>query len=343
MAIHDLSAFRHDHAFDPGNRGAERRTWIVVGITAIAMVAEIVAGFLTGSMALLADGWHMSTHVVALSIAGIAYLLARRWSRDERFAFGTWKIEVLGAFTSALLLAVVALAMIFESTLRFVRPEAISFGPALVVAVIGLVVNIVCAMVLMGGHDHHGHDHHGHDHHGHDDHGHDDHGHDHGHHHDHDRHEGHGHAAGHEHDLNLKSAYVHVLTDALTSVLAIGALAAGLWAGWTWLDPAMGLVGGALVGWWAKGLLAESARVLLDREMDPVLVAQIRGAVQSDGDAEIADLHVWRVGRSSRAAVITIVADNPLAPEAYRARVSAIPGLAHVSIEVNRCPHGDCP
>src|SRR6478752_4883014 len=150
MAIHDLSSWQHNHTYDPGNRGAESRTWIVVGITAVTMVVEIVAGFLTGSMALLADGWHMSTHVVALSIAGIAYWLARRWSRDERFAFGTWKIEVLGAFTSALLLGVVALAMIFESTIRFVRPETIDFIPALTVAVIGLIVNLACAFVLMG-------------------------------------------------------------------------------------------------------------------------------------------------------------------------------------------------
>ena len=344
MAIHDLSAFRHNHVFDAGNLAGERRTWVVVGITAVTMVAEIVAGWLTGSMALLADGWHMATHVVALSIAGVAYLLARRWSRDERFAFGTWKIEVLGAFTSALLLAVVALAMIFESTLRFVRPEAISFGPALAVAVIGLAVNVVCALVLVGSpspppsptprftprapeaegeHDHHRDHDHDHDHHHH-------HGHSHDHH-------------GHHHDLNLRSAYVHVLTDAVTSVLAIVALAAGLWAGWGWLDPAMGIVGALVIAWWSKGLILDSARVLLDREMDPALVAQIRAAVQSDGDAEIADLHVWRVGRSSRAAVITVVADNPLAPEAYRARVASIPGLAHVSIEVNRCPHGDCP
>src|SRR4051794_15297451 len=150
MAIHDLSAFRHDHAFDAGNRAGERRTWVVVGITAVTMVAEIVAGWLTGSMALLADGWHMATHVVALSIAGFAYFLARQWAGDERFAFGTWKIEILGAFTSALLLGVVALAMIFESTTRFVRPETIDFLPALVVAVIGLAVNIACAFVLMG-------------------------------------------------------------------------------------------------------------------------------------------------------------------------------------------------
>src|SRR4029079_7713677 len=176
-------------------------TWIVVAITAVTMVAEIVAGWITGSMALLADGWHMATHVVALSIAGMAYALARRWSRDERFAFGTWKIEVLGAFTSALLLGVVALAMILESSARFVRPETISFGPALVVAVIGLVVNLVCAFVLMGGHAHAGHDH-GHDHHGHDHHSHDDHGHD-----DHDHGHGHDHGGGHAHDLNLRSAY----------------------------------------------------------------------------------------------------------------------------------------
>src|SRR5687768_12404575 len=151
MAIHDLSAFRHDHAFDPGNRPGERRTWIVVWITAVTMVAEIVAGWITGSMALLADGWHMATHVAALSIAGFAYLLARRWSRDERFAFGTWKIEVLGAFTSALLLAVVAAAMVVESVLRFFRPEPIDFVPALVVAGIGLAVNVASALVLAGG------------------------------------------------------------------------------------------------------------------------------------------------------------------------------------------------
>src|SRR6478752_7685159 len=171
MAIHDLSSWQHNHTYDPGNRGAESRTWIVVGITAVTMVVEIVAGFITGSMALLADGWHMSTHVVALSIAGAAYFLARRWSRDERFAFGTWKIEVLGAFTSALLLGVVAIAMVWESIHRLLTPESISFVPALVVAAIGLAVNLVSALVLEGSHGHdHGHD--DHDHHGHHDHGH---------------------------------------------------------------------------------------------------------------------------------------------------------------------------
>jgi cation diffusion facilitator family transporter len=323
MAIHDLSGFQHNHAFDPGNRAGERRTWVVVALTAATMVAEIAAGILTGSMALLADGWHMATHVVALTIAGVAYLLARRWARDERFAFGTWKIEVLGAFSSALLLGVVAAAMIWESAWRLVRPEAIQFGAALVVAGIGLAVNIVSALVLQHGP---GHDAHHHDH---------DHGHEHAHEHGH-----HGHA---HHDLNLKSAYVHVLTDALTSVLAIVALAAGWLGGWTWLDPAMGIVGALVIAWWARGLIAESARVLLDREMDSPLVGQIRTAIQSDGDAEICDLHVWRVGRESYAAVVTVVAERPLTPAAYRDRIAGLPALVHVSVEVNRCGHQACP
>lgn len=312
MAIHDLSGWQHNHAYDAGNLAGERRTWIVVAITAATMVAEIVAGFLTGSMALLADGWHMATHVVALSIAGLAYLLARRWARDERFAFGTWKIEVLGAFSSALLLAVVSLAVIVESLRRLFEPAPIDFAPALAVAGIGLAVNLVSAWVLADrGHDH-------------------------------DHHHGHGHAHD-THDLNLKSAYTHVLADAVTSVLAIVALAAGLWLGWMWLDPVMGLVGAGLIAWWAKGLLADSARVLLDREMEEPLVGRIRAAIESDGDAEIADLHVWRVGRASHAAVLTVVAHDPLAPDAYRARLGSIASLMHVSVEVNRCTDKDCP
>jgi cation diffusion facilitator family transporter len=332
MAIHDLSGWQHSHAFDPGNRAGEQRTWVVVGITAVTMVAEIVAGWLTGSMALLADGWYMATHVVALSIAGMAYGLARRWARDHRFAFGTWKIEVLGAFTSALLLGVVAVAMVWESVARLFSPEAINFAPALIVAAIGLAVNLASALVLEGSHDPAGeeHDHPaGHDHH---------HGHDHDHH-DH----GHDHPAHKNHDLNLRSAYVHVLADAFTSVLAIAALGAGLWLGWAWMDPAMGIVGAGVILWWSKGLLGDSARVLLDREMDAPVVGRIRTAIQSDGDAEIADLHVWRVGRASYAAVITVVAHHPLTPADYRERVAGIPSLAHVSVEVNQCPHGDCP
>ncbi|MEO7742533.1 MAG: CDF family Co(II)/Ni(II) efflux transporter DmeF [Usitatibacter sp.] len=347
--IHDLSRWQHEHAFDAGNRAGERRTWIVVALTAVTMVAEIVAGWLTHSMALLADGWHMATHVVALSVAGMAYWLARRWSRDERFAFGTWKIEVLGAFTSALLLMVVALAMVVESLQRLANPEKIQFEVALVVAGVGLAVNLLSAWVLHGssshGHDHGGHGDAGHDHRDHDHHADD--------HHDHDRqaHDRHAHdpldapaaGSGGHHDLNLRSAYVHVITDALTSVLAIVALAAGLWGGWAWLDPAMGIVGAVVIVWWGKSLIAQSARVLLDREMDAPVVRQVRDAIQTDGDAEIADLHVWRVGRASYAAVVTVVAHEPLTPAAYRARLAGIAALAHVSVEVNRCAHRDCP
>jgi cation diffusion facilitator family transporter len=331
MAIHDLSGWTHNHAYDPGNRAGERGTWTVVAITAVTMVAEIVAGVATGSMALLADGWHMATHVLALSIAGGAYLLARRWSRDQRFAFGTWKIEVLGAFSSALILGVIAIGVVVESVMRMVTPADIEFGPALGIAALGLAVNIVSAIVL--GHAHsqgHGHEHgHAHeDHHGHD--------------HDH----AHPHPAHHEkpaHDLNLRSAYIHVLADAFTSVLAIVALAAGFWMGVTWLDPVMGFVGALVILSWSKTLIADSSRVLLDREMDNPVVPQIRKAIETDGDTEIADLHVWRVGRASHAAVVTVVAQNPLAPDAYRARLAGISSLTHVSVEVNRCPHGDCP
>jgi cation diffusion facilitator family transporter len=309
MTIHDLGARRHSHAFDPGNRAGERRTWIVVAITGLTMVMEIVAGYVTGSMALTADGWHMATHVFALSIAGFAYLYARRWAEDERFAFGTWKIEVLGSFSSAVVLAVVAIAMVFESLRRLVNPEAIQYQAALVVAVIGLAVNLVSALLLHHDHDHdHGHEHHHHDH----------------------------------HDLNLRSAYAHVVTDAFTSVLAIVALLAGLWGGWSWMDPVMGIVGAAVILWWARSLLVDSARVLLDREMDAPVVPRIRSAIESDGDAEVADLHVWRVGRASHAAVITVVARDPRSPDEYRARLAGIPTLAHVSVEVNLCPHDKC-
>ena len=322
MARHDLSDFRHVHAFDDGNVAGERRLWIVVAITAVAMLAEIVAGWITGSMALTADGWHMGTHVAALGIAALAYRMARRWSSDSRFTFGTWKIEVLGAYSSALLLAVVALAMAVESVRRLVSPEPIDYAPALVVALVGLVVNLASAL-LLGGHDH-------------------GHGHGHG--------DGHGHAhgpdrdAGHRHgDLNLRSAYLHVVADAFTSVLAIAALAAGLYAGWAWLDPAMGIVGAVVIGGWAKGLIAESSRVLLDREMDSPVVADVRRAIECDGDAEIADLHVWRVGRERYACALTIVARAPLEAAQYRARLGPVAAVAHASIEIHRCPHYNCP
>jgi cation diffusion facilitator family transporter len=332
---HDLSGRQHSHVFDAGNRAGEVRTLMVIAVTAVTMILEIAVGWWSGSMALLADGWHMGTHVAALAIAALAYRYARRWASDSRFAFGTWKVEVLGAFASAIVLGLVGLAVAFESVVRLARPEPIDFKIALIVAVVGLLVNLVCALLLegAGGHSHAGHDHgHGHDH----DHEHAAPAHEHDHH-DHD----HGHGT-HGQDLNLRAAYVHVLTDAFTSMLAIVALTAGLWAGWTWLDPVMGLVGAVVIAVWAWGLMRDSARVLLDREMDSPLVGRVRAALESDGDAQVADLHVWRVGRDRYACIACVVADAPLAPDVYRARLTALPTIAHATIEVNECPAKSC-
>jgi cation diffusion facilitator family transporter len=318
---HDLGPWRHSHRFDRGNRDGETRTRWVLALTLVTMVAEVVAGWWTGSMALLADGWHMGTHAMALGIAALAYAVARRHGDDSRYAFGTWKIEVLGSFASALVLALVALAIGVESGLRLWRAEPVAAQTALIVAVIGLIVNLASAWLLhaapgdaaaaaQSGH-----------------------GHDHAHHahaHSHHAHTG---AA----DLNLRGAYLHVLADALTSVLAIAALSAALWLGWWWLDPLVGVLGAVVIAVWAKGLLRESANVLLDREMDHPLAKQLRAAVESDGDAKVADLHLWRVGREQFAAIVCIVADAPLAPAAYRERLRAHHELVHMSVEVNRC------
>jgi cation diffusion facilitator family transporter len=342
--------------FDSGNRRGEARTRVVLAVTLITMVAEIIGGWWTGSMALLADGWHMGTHSLALGVAAVAYALARRHARDGRYAFGTWKIEVLGGFASALVLAIVAAGITLESALRLWRAEPIAAGPALWVAVIGLAVNLVSAWLLHGaddGHDHgHTHGHgpsradvhalaetpgHAHAHAGEHDHDHPDHAQPHAH---ADR--AHASTDG-GHDLNLRAAYVHVLADALTSVLAIAALSGALWLGWWWLDPLVGVLGAVVIGLWSIGLLRQTAAVLLDREMDHPLTAQIRAAIESDGDARVADLHLWRVGRQHYAAIVSIVADAPLAPADYRARLAGYAALAHLSLEVNRCPRaGEC-
>ena len=321
---HDLSPWQHDHRFDAGNRRGETRTRWVLAITIVTMVAEIAAGWWTGSMALLADGWHMGTHALALGVAALAYSLARHHAADTRFSFGTWKIEVLGSFASALVLGIVAVGIVVESGLRLWRAEPIAIETALVVAVIGLIVNLASAWLLHGADDGHGHAHaHG--------------GHDHDH--DHDHHEHAGRAQGPKgHDLNLRAAYVHVLADALTSVLAIGALAGALWLGWWWLDPLVGVLGAVVIGVWAVGLMRESSAVLLDREMDHPLAHEIRQDLESDGDAKVADLHVWRVGRTQYAAIACVVADSPFAPSVYRARLARHEELVHLSLEVNRCP-----
>ena len=354
--IHDLEPWRHSHRFDRGNREGEARTRWVLALTLVTMGVEVVAGWWTGSMALLADGWHMGTHALALGVATLAYAMARGHAEDSRYAFGTWKIEVLGGFASAIVLTLVSAGIGIESALRLWRAEPLSAQTALVVAVIGLLVNLGSAWLLHGGASGHaGHEHtpgdthddaHGHTHHSSAEHG---HAHSHGHAHDqaHDQ----AHEPAHEPaqrsragtasaatDLNLRGAYLHVLADALTSVLAILALAAALWLGWWWLDPLVGVLGAVMIAIWAKGLLLDTANVLLDREMDHPLAQTLRGALESDGDAKVADLHLWRVGRAQFAAIVCVVADAPLAPAVYRERLAAHGELVHVSIEVNRCP-----
>ena len=336
---HDLAPWQHAHDFVVDRSATERRAWLVVAITVAMMAAEIGAGWWWHSMALLADGWHMGTHAVAIGVTGMSYWLARRWARDARFSLGPWKIEMLGAYTSALLLAVVAVSITAESVLRLLHAETVAYDESLVVAVIGLVVNLVCARLLQhapGGHGH-GHD----DGEGHGAHGHG-HGHSHGDGHDHPRHAAAAAPAtagtpAADHDLNRQAAYLHVLADAATSLLAIGALVAGKWLGWSALDALVGLLGAGMIAWWARGLLAQSATILLDREMDHPLAGEVRRRLESDGDAKLADLHLWRVGGDTFACAATLVADAPESADAYRGRLHGLPGLAHVTIEINRC------
>jgi cation diffusion facilitator family transporter len=313
MHTHDLSPWTHEHVFNEGNPAAERGTRAVMWITAAMMVIEIFSGWWFNSMALLADGWHMSSHAVAIGLSAFAYAAARRYSRDPRFAFGTWKIEILGGFASAIFLLGVAAMMVFGSVERIVSPEPIDYEAAIVVAVMGLAVNIVCAMILGGAYDHH-------------------------HHNDgHDRH----HSHDHHHDLNLKSAYVHVLADAATSVLAIIALAGGWIYGWSWLDPVMGIAGAVLVAVWAKNLLSETGKVLLDREMDHPIVQEIREVVETGpeaGETRITDLHVWRVGKAKYSCAISVVThDVSLMPRRVREQLSAHEEIVHATIEIQQC------
>jgi len=327
MSAHDLSAWTHEHSFHTGSPAAERGTRLVMWITLAAMVLEITAGWWFNSMALLADGWHMSSHAVAIGVAAFAYAAARRHAGDRRYAFGTWKIEVLAAFASAVFLLVVAALMVVGSVERLLDPQPIRYREAVAVAVFGLAVNLVCARVLAGSHDH--------------DHG---HGHGHGHGHAHAHAHGHGHDGhAHHHDLNLRSAYLHVLADAATSVLAIVALLGGWLAGWGWLDPAMGVVGALLVGAWARGLLRDTSRALLDREMDAPVVAEILEAAQAGGADQVADLHVWRVGRHAYACALTLVTHDPaLTPDDVRRRLAVHEEVVHATIEVQRCTQPGC-
>lgn len=300
------------HVFDQGNPAAERNTRWAVLLTVVVMVAEIIGGILFNSMALLADGWHMSSHALALGLSLLAYAAARRFARDGRFTFGTWKIEVLGGYTSALCLVAVAGLMLYHSVERLFAPVPIHYDQAILLAALGLVVNLVCAFLLRDSPDHH----HGHEQHDHE-------------HHDHDHHQ----------DLNLRSAYLHVLTDAATSVLAIVALTGGKFWGADWLDPVMGLVGAGLVGIWAFGLLRDTGRVLLDAEMDAPVVAEIVEVIeQGPVAAEIVDFHVWRVGRGKYACILSLLVEEQVEPEQFKERLSVHDELVHVTVEVNQRP-----
>ena len=314
MHTENLSVWMHDHVFDTDSHAAERGTRAVMWITATMMVVEIIAGWWFNSMALLADGWHMSSHAVAIGLSAFAYAAARRYARDSRFAFGTWKIEVLGGFASAIFLLGVAAMMVYASVERIFSPQPIHYQEAIIVATIGLIVNIVCAMILGGVHDHQDHGEHSDTHH---------HGHD------------------HHHDLNLKSAYLHVIADAATSVFAIIALTGGWVFGWAWLDPVMGIVGATLVAIWAKNLIVETGKVLLDREMDHPVVGEIREVVNSElaaGSTGIADLHVWRVGKRSYSCALSLVThDATLTPKRVRERLAQHKEIVHTTIEIQQC------
>ena len=312
MHEHSLDQWTHEHVFlGPKHDHNERRTWFVVALTAVMMVGEIAAGSLFGSMALLADGWHMATHACALGIAAAAYLFARQHARNSHFAFGTGKFGDLAAFSSALILAMIAVQIAYESVLRLINPVPIAYGEAIAVAVLGLAVNLVSAWLLR---DSHGHDHHGHSHADHD-------------------HGGHRH-----HDNNLRAAYVHVLADAATSVLAIAALVIAMYSSWAWTDPAVGIVGAIVIASWAFGLIRDSGAVLLDVSVDKKLEAVIRDRLETRGD-RVSDLHLWQVGPGHRAAVISLVSDHPLPPATYKRRLRGLRGLSHVTVEVEVCPH----
>lgn len=304
----------HKHLFlGEDHRRNERRTWLVIGITTAMMVAEIAAGTAFGSMALVADGWHMSTHAAAMLITAAAYLYARKNARNPRFTFGTGKIGDLAGFASAIVLALIALLIGWESLMRLYSPVAIDFRQAIFVAVIGLVVNLACAWLLRDDHGHHHHHH--------------------GHHHDH---EGHGHDHNDASDNNLRAAYLHVLADALTSVLAIGALLAGSLFGWQWLDPTIGIVGGLVIASWSWGLIRQTGRVLVDYLPDAEdLPQEIRTAIETNED-RIVDLHVWQLGPGHNGAIVSIRSSNPQEAASYRQKLAHIHDLSHLTIEVER-------
>jgi cation diffusion facilitator family transporter len=314
MHTHTVDRWTHEHVFLGARHDAnEVRTWWVVALTAVMMVGEIIGGTIYGSMALVADGWHMSTHAGALAIAALAYRYARRFAQDSRFAFGTGKLGELAGYSSALILGVIALMIAYESVTRLLNPIAIHFDQAIVIACIGLAVNLASAWLLHDDHEDH---HHHHD--------------------EHDEDEGHHHH--HHHDHNLRAAYLHVIADAMTSVLAIVALLAGRFYGWVWMDPIMGVVGALVISHWSFRLLRASGAVLVDVVVDKRMAEQVRQKLELGSD-RVTDLHLWRVGPGHAALIASVVSDQPQSPDAYKARLESIEGLSHVTIEVHTCPH----
>lgn len=299
--MHDhVTDWEHPHTFGQEvRRPGERRTVAVIVITATMMVVEIVAGLLFASMALLADGLHMASHTVALGIAAAAYMYARRHAHDPEFSFGTGKVNALGGFTGALLLGVFAVLMAAGSVERLIDPAQIAIDSAILVAVLGLIVNGVCVAILNTGGDAHG--------------------------------------GRHDHDHNLRAAYLHVLADALTSILAIFALLSAKYLGLTWMDPVMGIVGALLVARWALGLLRATGAVLVDQRGPRHIRHQVVAAIERDGDSRVAELHLWSIAPGVYAAEITVVADSPETASGYKARIPAALGVEHVCVEVHRC------
>ena len=308
MHVHTLENWQHNHDFAVKNEKGERRTLYVLILTAITMVVEIIAGSVYGSMALLADGWHMSTHVAAFMITIFAYRFSRKHADNPAFAFGTGKVNVLGGFASAVALAVVALVMLIESLNRIIDPHVIFFNQAIAVACLGLFINLISAFLLKDDHSHH-HDHHGHDHH---------------------------------HDHNLRAAYLHVIADAMTSLLAIIALVSGKYLGWNWLDPVMGIVGAIIITRWSYGLLKQTGPILLDASIEEDYQLKIKDAIEKDSDNKISDIHIWKVGATHYAAIISLVTHFPNSTEHYKGLLSDFHKLSHVTIEVNECKDEPC-
>ncbi|MEO0452986.1 MAG: CDF family Co(II)/Ni(II) efflux transporter DmeF [Verrucomicrobiota bacterium] len=304
-----LQGWKHDHSFGQDQRrSGETRSMVVIAITATMMVVEIVTGLMFGSMALLADGLHMASHAAALTINVCAYVFARRHAHNPRFSFGTGKVNALGGFTGAILLAGFALLMAWESFHRLIDPVEIVFNQAIMVAMIGLLVNGICVFILGNQGHHHGHDHH----------------HDQGH-------------ADHHHDHNLRSAYLHVLADALTSILAIIALITAKYFGSIWMDPLMGILGSILVARWSWGLILSTSKVLLDQQGPEASIKKIRRCIEQDGDSKVADIHLWSIGPGIYSLILSVVAQNYRSPEEYKERFPDDLGLKHISIEVHHC------